>query len=460
LPVQLREKEVSFEIMIFTTETYCLWEKAWPGHSLEEIDAIIAPFSCSQMSQDYTQSIERKKKYTNRLFYKFCDGKTTTEGKESYAIANLKRDVLYLANPREFNDPNEISFAFDMENFLAQRYSYSRRYDPQGLILGLFQMTLGSFGYPITPEAISTLKTFFQKRPSIVSKGDAMFRAANEIKAIMADDGNEVLFYHFLTHQLTFDDFIAFSSLFANDKRLRGWAEAFDIPRDTNKNIILNKLFVHFETFSFRTDDAKTALLEACEMANYPKTQQVLNAYDSFKAYRIEIVGKWEKECVSSVGIASLSENYDNPLMWAHYARQYQGFCLEYDLSNPLSGNEKDIAYARSHIVPVLYSSKKPLLSFDEKDLSPRMKLKNTIAILAGKDKCWSYENEWRIISNGQERSRELIVRPKSILLGTNISDKLKKTLKEIAQNKQIPVFTTYLDPQNYCIHKSAGSIL
>jgi hypothetical protein len=44
------------------------------------------------------------------------------------------------------------------------------------------------------------------------------------------------------------------------------------------------------------------------------------------------------KKALERMGIASMSEVYDHEPMWAHYADQFQGMCVQYNLSRLLRG--------------------------------------------------------------------------------------------------------------------------
>jgi hypothetical protein len=437
-------------------EIYRLWEQGWPGRSREEMNAIIGPFGCSLGSPDYARAFEKKKPYTNRLLYKFCGDPSEKGG---HALGNLEKDTLYLASPSQLNDPSEACFAFDIERFLVENYGYSRHYDPQGIFPGLFQMAFGSFGEPITPAAIPILKPIFQNLPKLLKTADPVLQAANEIKAVMAKDGNETLFYHFLAQKLTFDDGIAFSFLIGDDPRLPSWAKTFGIPGTMDEGQILDAIFARFETPPFSEGDARSALITVGQLLHYPDMAKMVQAYDAFAAIRETALKKWNEEVASTIGIASLTEDYDNPLMWAHYAKDSRGFCLEYDLTNPLSGNESDIAYARGHLVPARYSDEKPQWH-SEDDLASQMRFKDLLAFFSTKSSGWAYEHEWRVIGNLNEHPRELIIRPKAILVGLKASEETKRILLTAAQDKKLPVYSTQIDPQNYHIHRSVPYIL
>lgn len=107
--------------------------------------------------------------------------------------------------------------------------------------------------------------------------------------------------------------------------------------------------------------------------------------------------------------IKSFSEENDNLLMWAHYADNYSGMCVEYDFSKLAEG----ILY---HLFPICYSSHRfSKLSLDysiddfwtlKNDLengNPPQDdyafLKDIMHLFLVKPECWSYEKEWRIVA-------------------------------------------------------------
>lgn len=60
-----------------------------------------------------------------------------------------------------------------------------------------------------------------------------------------------------------------------------------------------------------------------------------LDANDDPDEYQInDSVGILQGD-ISDLGIISLSENYNNPLMWAHYADEHRGMVVEFDFNEP-----------------------------------------------------------------------------------------------------------------------------
>ncbi len=106
----------------------------------------------------------------------------------------------------------------------------------------------------------------------------------------------------------------------------------------------------------------------------------------------------------SAVGVLSLTEKPDHPLMWSHYANNHSGLVLAFDEINeffrsPRPGQPDDACGARR----VKYSSERP--KFDPLiDVSLIDNLTDEDAIsffhkmFFTKSKEWEYEEEWRMI--------------------------------------------------------------
>jgi hypothetical protein len=89
-----------------------------------------------------------------------------------------------------------------------------------------------------------------------------------------------------------------------------------------------------------------------------------------------------------ALGVCSFSETNDNSVMWAHYADQFKGVCIEYDFMRlrrllPDSATFVRVSYNEQSIV---------VSSRDKNDTEIAMK------ILSSKSHRWLYEREWRLI--------------------------------------------------------------
>jgi hypothetical protein len=86
------------------------------------------------------------------------------------------------------------------------------------------------------------------------------------------------------------------------------------------------------------------------------------------------------------VGILSLSERRDNPLMWAHYADGHRGFVVGFDAAHPYF-QDSDGMFGKP--LKVRYCTSRPTLSSLEQDVE-NLYLTKSID--------WAYEQEWRVL--------------------------------------------------------------
>lgn len=147
--------------------------------------------------------------------------------------------------------------------------------------------------------------------------------------------------------------------------------------------------------------------------------------------------GPQVRAALERMGIASLSEVHDHEPMWAHYADQFKGMCIQYSLNRLLKGLDKNIAITR-----MMYSEKEPVLLDDKSDSSDRARL-----CLSSKTVRWANEREWRIFiaSQGQANYRDLNTVTK-IFLGSRVSDADESMVRDAVKGLGIPVAKMVID--------------
>lgn len=131
------------------------------------------------------------------------------------------------------------------------------------------------------------------------------------------------------------------------------------------------------------------------------------------------------KKPSSKLGISSFSDTYDSELMWAHYAGNYAGICIEYyplRLKRALSRNHR--------IVRVGYGDNPPRITNREKAAAERK-------MLSHKKFSWSYEREWRVLG---PRGKALITVDciHRIYLGARMTASCRKKLLKTLNEKNI----------------------
>lgn len=161
--------------------------------------------------------------------------------------------------------------------------------------------------------------------------------------------------------------------------------------------------------------------------------------YDNYVA----AISKIHQEAVY---VSCFSEDAVSMLMWSHYANNHTGMCIEYDF------NEMDMRdEALWGLHPVFYSES----LLDLNVYSDEVRKKVFIPILASisKSKEWSYEEEWRMIfvkEKGTDPFNHKVSKPKSIILGSKVSEEDKNRVLEIAIPNNIPLKQVQLDRSKY----------
>jgi len=93
-----------------------------------------------------------------------------------------------------------------------------------------------------------------------------------------------------------------------------------------------------------------------------------------------------------NTGIYSMSSEWQNELLWAHYADSHKGFCIEYDV-----GFLKKFYFNISHLIEVKYVDSPVNISILE--MFKKLSIDGILKIMNGiKSLLWSYEIEFRIV--------------------------------------------------------------
>ncbi len=164
--------------------------------------------------------------------------------------------------------------------------------------------------------------------------------------------------------------------------------------------------------------------------------------------------------------VASLSSIGEQCMpMWAHYANNHQGFCVEYDMENQVNASFKSLLF------PVQYSKKRidltsfllkksqeeitrALLGFNDNQQVVRINDKSLIYIpllLANiKHQSWSYEKEFRcVIPENSPISPYVDAVPTAIYAGMHCEERDLRRLREICKELTIPLFSLKMDSRD-----------
>lgn len=141
--------------------------------------------------------------------------------------------------------------------------------------------------------------------------------------------------------------------------------------------------------------------------------------------------------------VYSLTTSFDNAPMWASYANDYNGVCIEYDAIEIFKNyywKLTPIEYTKRIPESVYSSNQNEILKFIHKTC-------------ISKDQKWKNENEWRITAiqfSDKKKERNDTIKPKSIIIGKNVSEENKKKLYEICDYKEIDLYEIKVDSHSY----------
>lgn len=140
--------------------------------------------------------------------------------------------------------------------------------------------------------------------------------------------------------------------------------------------------------------------------------------------------------------ILSLTKNPVSPQMWAHYAGNYSGICIQFSTEGTVFANAKPIEY---------YACKPAGELFEPEPEEIEAMVKKS---LYKKSKTWEYEEEHRIITSKEEQFLKFYRKDiKSIILGEKIKPQYREVILEVAQKYNIPVYSTWYGDEDYKIY-------
>lgn len=127
-----------------------------------------------------------------------------------------------------------------------------------------------------------------------------------------------------------------------------------------------------------------------------------------------------------------------NVLMWSHYAKDHEGFCVEYDFKSLGSSS-----ITCNMLYPVIYTDiyqDRTDEIFKSSDTISNIFIDTETALIKSVD--WKYEQEWRLIFGNAIIENECnyqVPTATRVIAGIKISDEHLSKLERICQSKNIP---------------------
>jgi hypothetical protein len=130
-------------------------------------------------------------------------------------------------------------------------------------------------------------------------------------------------------------------------------------------------------------------------------------------------------------GVCCFSESYSHQAMWAYYADNFRGICLEFDTNILLSAN--DFCWGNK-FSQIRYSTERKIYAKDSLSIDLRQE---DIAILT-KSPDWEHEKEWRIFK--KDSSGKTYYKKNAIILGARISKQDEDYIKSLAKEMSVSI--------------------
>jgi len=152
--------------------------------------------------------------------------------------------------------------------------------------------------------------------------------------------------------------------------------------------------------------------------------------------------------------LCSFSEIDDSVLMWSHYADYHRGFCLEYPITDLLSGDIR-----RRMLFPIVYSDQ----LFDCNSIFQEMLAGRVpgnfypIAACLQKARGWGYEREWRLVfpfGLFPASTAYPMPTPSAVYLGARSSEANRRLVREVTEPRHIPLFEMKLSRDRFSLER------
>ena len=157
------------------------------------------------------------------------------------------------------------------------------------------------------------------------------------------------------------------------------------------------------------------------------------------------------------LGIKNDSENpgIQNKQMWTHYANEFKGFCIEYDIEETVLSIEKNVhKISRGTINYQNIPPKIHLTDFIDKISNNELPKDSLISTIYNKHLSWQIENEYRLTSKSDGKHHHSKNSINRILLGNRASEKLRYDLISLCRSKKIDLYEILPDTSTYNLNR------
>lgn len=214
--------------------------------------------------------------------------------------------------------------------------------------------------------------------------------------------------------------------------------DPLDCKPDLDVDVDLNSL----ESLFMRMTSESLRLLNDCKMTAefYCSMEEQAASYFRAVAFRV-------KETLYSqmgkVGVLSLAQSWNCPLMWSHYGDQHKGICLGYDTSHVGNVTLKKLNYEGQRCIKC-----SDLMShYIEGSTEALERIKETFFFT--KANSWEYEREWRVANdkNGEEPSPFEL---REVYFGMRCDDAVKTAVLNLKHSRDLEYYEISPGPNTF----------
>ena len=132
------------------------------------------------------------------------------------------------------------------------------------------------------------------------------------------------------------------------------------------------------------------------------KISQFKDLNDPFELLAVELPERKSRKIFSEIkqkisrehGVICFSKNWNNPLLWSHYADKHLGICLGFDVPDEL-------------ILQISYDGERLLLHIRRQAINGSLDRAFMLRLLSTKYRDWEYEDEVRMFADLKEQDPE-----------------------------------------------------
>lgn len=156
--------------------------------------------------------------------------------------------------------------------------------------------------------------------------------------------------------------------------------------------------------------------------------------------------------------VACFTGSPTNAYMWAHYAADHTGFCIEYDPPTDDGKLEDRASWLLSNIYGVFYHMRRPdctdlLLTAILREYDPESLSFLFAKLLCSKGLDWAFEQESRLIVLDHDAPDEIAFFPiKRVYLGARMPEHSKAVIAKALEGKDVELFSMRLSDATYSL--------